>query len=296
VLGTSIRIFLADGAPDGLRLVSKSHWTGVALVCSRERYLTARLEREEYRYPGVYVLAGKAEGQGADGRIYIGESEDTRKRIDGHVSTLDFWTRAIVFTSKDTGLNKASIRYLESRLIELATAAGRSELQNGNAPGLSPLSEADRVDAEAFLDDMLMIYPLLGVRAFEPAEETASVPRLSLSGPSASAQGIQTDDGFLVFAGARARATPVESMPGWARSQWEALKAADLLVAVEGTDTLTLTENHEFASPSAAAAVMLGRSAAGPIEWKDADGKTLKDLTEDKIVPIDEPPLAPPAD
>jgi len=285
--GTSIRIFLPDGTPEGLRLVSKSHWSGVALVCSRERYLTARGERDEYRYPGVYVLAGKAEGQGADGRIYIGESEDTRTRIDGHVRELDFWTRAIVFTSKDTGLNKASIRYLESRLIELATAAGRAELQNGNSPGQSPLAEADRVDAEAFLEDMLMIYPLIGVRAFEPPEEAMPELRLSLSGPSASAEGLPTDNGFLVFAGARARATAVGSVPAWAEAQREALAAAGLLVPVDGTASLMLTENHEFASPSAAAAVMLGRSAAGPIEWKNADGKTLKALTEDVLVAID---------
>jgi len=31
---TSIRLFLADGRPDGLRLVEKSNWTGLALVSS----------------------------------------------------------------------------------------------------------------------------------------------------------------------------------------------------------------------------------------------------------------------
>jgi hypothetical protein len=31
----SLRIFVADGDPDGLRIVDKSNWIGKALVCPR---------------------------------------------------------------------------------------------------------------------------------------------------------------------------------------------------------------------------------------------------------------------
>lgn len=34
---TSIRIFLADGTPEGVRVISKSNWTGQAVVASRSR-------------------------------------------------------------------------------------------------------------------------------------------------------------------------------------------------------------------------------------------------------------------
>jgi hypothetical protein len=282
VTGSSITILLTDGTPEGLRIVSKSHWTGVALVCSRTRYLDARAERPEYGAPGVYVLVGRAEDPSLEGRIYIGESEDTRRRIDDHASR-DFWTRVVVFTSTNMGLNKASIKHLESRLIKLAKDADRFELENTSFPTGSALSEADLVAAEAFLEDMLMIYPLIGVRAFEPLEEASSKLRLHLSGPSAEAEGVQTEDGFLVFADARARATPVESIPPWAERQRQALLASGILAPFDDADSLILKEDHEFASPSAAAAVILGRSAAGPIEWKDSHGKTLKVLTEEKI-------------
>jgi len=40
------------------------------------------------------------------------------------------------------------------------------------------------------------------------------------------------------------------------------------------------TQDYAFSSPSTAAAVVLGRSANGRIEWKDAKGKTLKELQE----------------
>ena len=37
-LGTSIRIFLANGAADGVWVVEKSNWTGKALMAPRTRY------------------------------------------------------------------------------------------------------------------------------------------------------------------------------------------------------------------------------------------------------------------
>ncbi|GAB3471129.1 DUF4357 domain-containing protein [Polaromonas eurypsychrophila] len=39
-----------------------------------------------------------------------------------------------------------------------------------------------------------------------------------------------------------------------------------------------LTQDYVFSSPSTAAAVLLGRSANGGIEWKDSIGRTLKEL------------------
>ncbi|WP_374519683.1 DUF4357 domain-containing protein [Hydrogenophaga sp.] len=39
-----------------------------------------------------------------------------------------------------------------------------------------------------------------------------------------------------------------------------------------------LTQDDSFSSPSTAAAVVLGRGANGRIEWKDAQGLTLKEL------------------
>jgi hypothetical protein len=40
------------------------------------------------------------------------------------------------------------------------------------------------------------------------------------------------------------------------------------------------TQDYAFSSPSTAAAVVLGRSANGRIEWKDRLGRTLKELQE----------------
>src|SRR3954447_25040703 len=97
--GTSINIFLPDGNPDGVRLVFKSHWTGIAVASPRSRYAEARADRIELRSPGVYLLIGPADSAGGGARIYVGEGEAPRTRLDSHHANKDFWNRLVVFTS-----------------------------------------------------------------------------------------------------------------------------------------------------------------------------------------------------
>jgi hypothetical protein len=281
--GVSIRIFLPDGNPEGIRLIFKANWTGIAVASPRSRYPEVRLARDELLRPGVYVLVGPAEQANFEGRVYVGEGEDLRARIDNHHANKDFWNRLVVFTSFGQALNKASIRYLEARLLERAANARRVELDNGTAPGLPPLAEPDAADAESFLRDMLLIFPILGINAFEPLQQTASGNRLHLTGPDAQGEGAETADGFIVFAGARARSETVPSFEQYAKG-WATIRSslidAGTLVPIEGEDSLHLTEDQDFESPSAAAAILLGRNASGPIEWKDSAGRTLKQLRE----------------
>jgi len=60
----------------------------------------------------------------------------------------DFWTKVIVFTAKDANLNKAHVRYLETRLVGIAVDANRYEIDNGSTLQARALSEADRADME----------------------------------------------------------------------------------------------------------------------------------------------------
>ncbi len=58
----SIKIFLANGSPDGLRIVEKTNWTGVALCFPRIAFPDVKA-RDLFDPPGVYVLAGRAESE-----------------------------------------------------------------------------------------------------------------------------------------------------------------------------------------------------------------------------------------
>jgi hypothetical protein len=53
----SLRIFVADGDPDGLRIVDKSNWIGKALVFPRA-LLPQVKARPELAQTGVYLLLG----------------------------------------------------------------------------------------------------------------------------------------------------------------------------------------------------------------------------------------------
>lgn len=275
-VGASIRIFLADGVADGVWVVEKSNWTGKALMAPRTRYKDLRA-RTDLGGPGVYLLAGPTESGVPAVRIYIGETDDLPGRLDSHNKAKDFWNRAIVFTSKDDNLNKAHIRYLEARLISLAKAANRADLDNVNVGAIPRLSEPDTAEAEAFLREMLLIYPVLGLVAFQKAEELpSSSTRLFLHGKHTNAEGTETSEGFVVYGGSVGRATTVPSIHAYGTQIRNALIDKGILVVDD--PHIRLTEDYGFPSPSTAAMVRLGRTSNGRIEWKSDDGKTLKDL------------------
>ena len=275
-LGTSMRIFLVDGEADGIWEVEKSNWTGKALMAPRTRNASLR-SRPDLDGPGVYVLVGPSESGLQASRIYVGETDDLPTRLNDHNRDKDFWNRVIVFTSKDENLNKAHVRYLETRLIELARVANRAEIENKDEGKLPPLSEPDIADVEAFLSEMLLIYPVLGVQVFQKAEEQPSSSiRLQLSGVDTKAEGTETPDGFVVFADSLGRASEVESIAPLFTRLRRTLQENGIL-SMDGKQ-LRLTENYVFSSPSTAAAVMLGRNSNGRTDWKAADGRTLKEL------------------
>lgn len=281
---TVIKVFLPSGSTDGLWVVERDNWNGMALAAPRSKYADLR-ERFELDGPGVYVLIGEAEDTVYSSRIYIGEADVLRSRLDNHQRNRDDWNRVVIFASTNAFLNKANVRYLEARLIELARVGGRVQLDNGNQPASQLQSESDRASANNFLEKMLSIYPIVGIDAFEAIPSPESFrsdesPLLHLSGPSAEGQGREVGDGFVVYRGARARGVVVSSYGGRAVLR-DGLIEKGILTAW-GEDYV-LADDYTFQSPSAAAYILLGRAANGRTEWRDADGLTLKDIQEKSL-------------
>jgi hypothetical protein len=90
--GVTIRVFLIDGTPQGLRLVERMGWTGSFLAFARADYPGARA-REEVSQTGVYVLVGPDPEGRRTQRLYIGEADYIRTRLDAHQEEKDFWTQ-----------------------------------------------------------------------------------------------------------------------------------------------------------------------------------------------------------
>ena len=217
--------------------------------------------------------------------IYIGEGDPVRPRLEQHHRDKDFWTTLVLFTSNAETLNKAHVQYLESRLIELARAAKRCALENGNVPQRPNLTEADQAEMESFLDDMLLVYPIVGVSAFEAAKiESPAIQRLIIRAKGITATGYDTPAGFVVTRGSEAVVDWVPSAHKYALALRDSLIERGVLV--KSNDRYVFSQDYTFDSPSAAAQVIQGRTANGRIDWKDEQGRTLKELQERSIPPI----------
>ncbi len=277
-----IRLLLADGTADGFRVLDKSNWTGRCLLTSRADYARVRT-RTEWARPGVYLLQGPHPSEERP-LLYVGEADDVRGRLDQHAKSKDFWTLAVAFTSKDDTLNKAHVRYLESRLLTLAPQVGRVVLDNGTAPTVPPLSEADVAEADGFLAELLVVAPLTGVTAFEAlAAPSPSHPSLLCKGAGgASARGRETPEVFVVEEGSRVRLDTVASVAKLPLMALRQRLVASGVLLLDGA-TYVFSRDHVFGSPSNAAGVVLGRTANGRVEWKTAEGKTLKELQEETL-------------
>ncbi len=175
--GRVIRIHLADGSPTGIKHAELIGWTGQAIVCPRGRVgeLFQREWEAEVGRPGVYILFGEHEEERTP-LAYIGEAENVRERLRNHVSNKSFWDRVVFFTSKDENLTKAHVKYLESRMVELAKRAGRTPLENGNAPQQPRLPRADRDATEEFLDHARLLLAALGFPLLQPPHAGRAQP------------------------------------------------------------------------------------------------------------------------
>jgi len=304
--GTSIKIFLVDGTPDGLRLIEKSLWTGIGVVCSRNQYPDKR-GAKEFDTPGIYVLYGPDPDVPGGQTVYIGQAEVARQRLDQHSKGKDFWTHLMLFTNKDASFNNAHFRYLEARLIQRGLEAKRAKVMNGNQPSMPKLSEADVADTEAFLENMLLIYPLMGIDAFEvvtpslkPGKEklgagsknvVATAEQFTLTSKGVTAKGRLTPEGFVVEKGSGAVGKERPSFDGGYKALRDELIGKGILVPDD--DALRFSQNYPFRSPSAAGAVVRGAHTNGRLRWKAADGRTLAEV---QAALIDSgPDLEPPA-
>ena len=161
----TIRIFVPNGDPEGVRLIDRMNWTGLGIAFPRSEWRSVR-QRPEFSRVGVYILVGYQDDDDLP-TIYVGQADGVGNRIDTHFQKKDFWNWGIAFTSASGGLNRAHVTWLEHALVDRATTARRCHMENGNAPQEPMLTEAEKADTQAFLKEIFQILPLVGLRAFE---------------------------------------------------------------------------------------------------------------------------------
>lgn len=298
--GKTIRIFLVEGTPNSILTAEIINWTGKVIVAPRSQ-LPELAKREEAKRTGVYILAGEDPENALREKIYIGESDNVFKRLTEHNKdeNKDFWTRTPLIISKDENLTKSHIRYLESKLIQLAQQARRGTINNSTAPETPPLPESDTADMDFFLSQVQMLLPVLGFSFTLPApsptlfnefDDNNKIKALNVSpifyirtsGVEAKAQ--ELDGEFIVLKGSNARKETVESFSKRSIELRQRLIEEGKLVNNSDEEYLEFVEDVYFTSPSAAADTIAGRSCNGRTMWKLVDTNiTYREWQESEI-------------
>lgn len=277
--GKSIELFLVNGTADSLITAELSNWNGKAIKIPRIE--VAACSRDDISQAGVYFLFCK-EDDGSDS-VYIGEAENVKERLVQHLRDYQsekekyYWNTAVIFIGRD--LNKALIRYLENRFVEIARNCKRYIVLTKNTYRNTVMKESQVAVMEEFVDNVKILINALGYKVLEPLlqasnDETISdKEELFINIGNTSAMGMVTTEGFVVLKGSVVNEkTSVKSLTGGMK------RLREKIFAEGKVENLVTTEDILFSSSSAAADFVLGYSASGPRTWKTKDGRTLKEI------------------
>lgn len=298
-MDAAVHLVLRDSNPNGVVIATRDNWTGRAIALPIADLLA---KKEPLSTAGVYVLVGVMEDGAETPTVYVGEAEEIAERVTASHKQLQSkqvtWQRAVVFVSTGGDLNKAHIKWLESTLISLGRAAKRVHLSNGTTPTPPALSEPDEVFVRSFLANMLVIYPLLRVNAFDVPVVPAVPAATKTAGDPGPTEGLEVylhrgrgKARKVVATGRTTASGGLVLLPGSLVKRKAAEHVGDAVVAhrthLQEAGALTahddewweLTSIYEISSPSTAATVVSGSAVNGLLVWKDAKGeKSLAEL------------------
>jgi len=167
----TIRIYVPEGDPEGIRIIDRLSSTGIFFAFPRTKWNNLKT-RKELTNAGIYILSGYASSDDDLPTIYVGQADNVRNRMEQHDKNKDFWDKAIVFVSANK-LNSAHAKWLEYALVKRAQEVNQSILENGNSPQEPTISESERADMQVFLNEIYQTLPLAGLRAFEMPKTVA---------------------------------------------------------------------------------------------------------------------------
>jgi predicted GIY-YIG superfamily endonuclease len=276
IYGKSIELFLVNGTADSLVTAELSNWNGKSIKIPRTEVVGCN--REDIRGVGVYFLFCQEED--GDDSVYIGEAENVLERLNQHLRDYQtgkekyYWNTAVVFVGRD--LNKALIRYLENRLVEIARDSNRYVVLTKNTYKNTVMKESQIAVMEEFIENVKILISTLGYKVLVPAPQaTDETIYLYCKGSGANAKGFVSAGGFTILKDSVISDHIVPSLETQGKTYYI------LRNKLEADGTISdgkFTRNYEFSAPSAASAVVLGHTSNGNVDWKTAEGIKLKDI------------------
>ena len=276
--GKLIRHFLFDGNADGIQTLEISNMTIKGTIFPRPMFSDFK-KMPEAEKPGVYLIYGEDFETGIR-KLYIGEGDPVSPRLFQHYGKKEFWTSAIIFTSKDDYVTKTQIQWLEARLIVLAKKAGRVQLDNGTVPAEPNISIVDLAEVSTFLESILLLLKAMGNDFFIPAT-TATVKPMDtevfmMQYKGADARMIISEGKYVLLKGSTLVAKEAPAAKDSLRAKRKFYLDGAMISAVDEKIWL-VNENLDFDSASYAASIVAGLGVNGLINWK-LNGKTLKEI------------------
>ena len=289
----NINMFLMDGEVTGKIKCTLSNWTGVIYKIPRIQ-LGDLKSRDEMKQSGIYFLFGRDEDKQKD-VTYIGQAT-TRKngegvllRIQEHTrdTHADYFNDVIILTTQNNSFGPTEISYLENKFTQLAKEAGRYIVKNSNDPNPGNVTEEKESELDEIVENTLMIIGTLGYRVFVPMTKEVSQDltdnhstylylkrKTKKSNKVIEATCERTTEGFVVLEGSQVEVMDSPNLPASLKEMRQNLIASQVIQ--DGV----LKEKQLFSSPSYAAAFLLGMQTNGRTDWKNRDGRTLKELEE----------------
>ena len=176
-------------------------------------------------------------------------------------------------------MNKAHIKFLEFSLHQDATEAGRYKIFNTNTPNCPAISEAEQAVMTEFSENLQLLVGTLGYKLFEKLNKikVSKHDQYFISAArGAQAAGILTSEGFVILKDSQVASSEVPSTPEAVKEKRKNLVESNIIT------NWKFTKDYLFSSPSIAAAVVMGRSANGLVEWKNKAGTSIKKINQNQ--------------
>lgn len=223
----------------------------------------------------VYILVGESNGKLA---YYIGEAENCIIRIKQHKNE-DWWNEVLIFLgNNEFPLDKAQVKYIENVFYVEAKQNEKYKtfvIMNATTPTRCSLSSLSESRTKKYITIAKKLTLLENLKIFYKYNDTdfkTSNLLLITKNGKILANGYRSDNGFVVLKGATVAPVITEKTTACFKTFREKLITDGII------KNNKLTVDYEFTSPSAAAVQILGHNANGLDEWKNSDGKKLKEI------------------
>lgn len=284
-LKESLEITIEHGTEEGTLICSLKGWDCEIYRISRDE-LSAYTNNSKLKECGIYFLVGEYDGAPS---VYVGQanSRDNGKGVLGRVMEHDraseaYWNTALLLHSTSNGLYPTELNYLE-RSFWNKVKMSSFKVMNASKPALGNYAESTEIAMDKFIASAEMIIRILGYRFLDAMPKTApespeTIPgkiqffikrKGKVPGRDIDAVCVIKEGKFVVLKGSLVATVPRDSNH---QKNYNHSKYADLI-----DQKGILRQDIAFDSVSGSSAFVIYGSSNGNVDWKDSEGKPIKD-------------------